>query len=173
MRRATSMIELIAVLAMMGMVALLFGINIRTTLSDVPNLQKLAQASRVVSGMLEQLQNDIDSAKSLPKSHAGKPANEKLILIELPQKIVSYEVLETQIVRKELPTNDPGTAGKTYNWPLGQAKMSFHNWEDSSFTYAVEVRRAVQYHKKDKTEDRLVNAHVFYLASMPGRREQQ
>ena len=52
--------------------------------------------------MLERLQEDIDTAESLPESHAGSTANEKLLLIELPEGIVSYEVAEGEIVRKEL-----------------------------------------------------------------------
>ena len=173
MRRGTSLIELLALVAVLGTVTLLFGIAMRTTVGEVPRLQGVAQASRVVFGMLERLQEDIDTAKSLPESHADKTANEKLLLIELPEAIVSYEVAEGEIVRKELQLKNSDTPRQSYNWPLGTAKVSFHRWESSGFAYAVEVRRAVEYRKGDKTEDRLVNAQVLYFASMPGRREKQ
>jgi len=173
MRRGTSLIELLALLAVLGTVTLLFGKALQTTVGEVPKLQGVAQASRVVFSMLERLQEDVDTAKSLPESHAGKTANGKLLLIELPEAIVSYEVAEGEIVRKELRVKDSNTARQSYIWPVGKAKVSFHRWESSGFAYAVEVRRAVEYRKQDKTEDKLVNAQVFYLASMPGRREKQ
>ncbi len=173
MRRGTSLIELVGLLAVLGAVTLLFGITLQTTVGEVPKLQGVAQASRVVSGMLERLRGDIDAAKSLPESHTGKVAGEKLLLIELPEAIVSYKVGKGEIVRKELRTEASDAAGQSYNWPVGKAKVSFHRWESSGFAYAVEVRRAVEYRRQDKTEDKLVNAHVFYLASMPGKREKQ
>ncbi len=173
MRRGTSLIELLVLVAVLGTVTLLFGITLRTTVGDVPRLQGVAQASRVVSGMLERLQGDIDAAKSLPESHTGKAAGETLLFIELPEAMVSYEVGEGEIVRKELRAEASDAAGQSYTWPVGKAKVSFHRWESSGFAYAVEVRRAVEYRRQDKTEDKLVNAHVFYLANMPGRREKQ
>ena len=173
MRRGTSLIELVGMVAVLGPVTLLFGITLRTTVGKVPRLQRVAQASRVVFGMLERLQEDVDTAKSLPEYHAGSTANEKLLLIELPEAIVSYEVGEGEIVRKELRVKDSDTAKQSYTWPVGDAKVSFHRWKSSGSAYAVEVRRAVEYRKQDRTEDKLVNAQVFYLASIPSRREKQ
>ena len=171
MRRGTSLIELLGLLAVLGTVGLLFGMMLQTMVEDVPKLQGVVQVSRVVFGVLERLQEDIDAAKSLPESHRGKVAGEKLLFMELPEGVVSYEVGQGEIVRKELRAETSDAAGQSYGWPVGSAKMSFHRWESSGFAYAVEVRRAVVYRKQEKTEDKLVNAQVFYLAGMPGRRE--
>ena len=171
MRRATTLIELVGLLAVLAVVALLFGMTFRTTLGEVPKLQKLTQVSRVVSGMLTRLQEDIDRAESLPELYRGIEASEKLLLIKLSETVVSYEIREGEIVRDELGGETSEAFAPSYTWPVANAKVRFHRWESSGSAYAVQVQRSVEYHRGDVIEDKLVNARVFYLGSMGGRRE--
>ncbi len=173
MRRGMLLIELLGLLAIVGAMTLLFGITLRTTVGEVPKLQKVAQVSRVVSGMLARLQEDMDGAESLPGSYGGKEAGEKLLLIKLSPTVVSYEIGEGEIVREELGDGTSISVEGSYTWPVGKAKVSFHRWDSSGSTYAVEVQRAVEYRKQDITEDKLVNARVFNLGTIPGRQEKR
>ena len=168
-----SLIEVLAVLPMLLAVIVVYSGLFYASLDDVPKLQQVAHVNGILSHMLQRLQQDMDAAESFPKSASGRTAGEELLLIRLASGVICYEVGDGEIIREELPDGGNRQTKRTYNWPVPGAKVSFHKWQSSGSTYAVEVRRAVEYRKQEYTEDKLANGHVFYLASMPGSREKQ
>ena len=173
MRRGMSLIELLAVLPMLLAVMLVFSGLFYTSLEDVPKLQQVANVNGVLSHMLERLQRDVDEAESLPESASGKTAGEKLLLIRSPSGVIYYEVKAGEIIREDLTAEAARETKRTYTWPVPGAKVSFRKWQSSGSPYAVEVRHAVEYSKQKYSEDKLANTRVFYLASIPGQREEQ
>ena len=173
MRRGMSVIEIVAMIPILMSVMLLFSGLFYASLEDVPKLQQVAHTNGVLSHMFGRLQRDIDAAESLPTSAFGNKANEKLLLIKLPDTTVSYKIKDSEIVRQELASGRARQDNATSSWPAPGAKVSFHRWQSSGGTYAVEVRRAVEYTKHGCIEEKLANSHVFYLACIPGYREKQ
>ena len=173
MRRGMSLIEMLAVLPMLLAVMLVFSELFYTFFEDVPKLQQVANVNGVLSHMLQRLQRDVDEAASLPESASGKIAGEKLLLIRSPSGVICYEIKSGEIIREDLMAKAARETKRTYTWPVPGAKVSFHRWQSSGSTYAVEVCHAVEYSKQKYTEDKLANSQVFYLASMPGHREEQ
>ena len=173
MRRGMSLIEVLALIPMLLAVMLVYSGLFYASLDDVPKLQQVAHVNGVLSHMLQRLQQDMDAAESLPKSASGRTAGEKLLLIRLASGVICYEVSDGEITREELPDGGNRQTKRPQKWTVPEAKVSFHRWQSSGSAYAVEVRRAVEYRKQEYSEDKLVNRHVLYLASMPGSREKR
>ena len=173
MRRGMSLIEILAVIPMLLAVMLVFSGLFYASLDDVPKLQQVAHTNGVLSHMIQRLQQDIDAAKSLPKSAFGRNADGTLLLLRLSDGTVSYKIQDGEIIREELTSGSDRQERKSYRWPAPGAKVIFHRWKDSGGAYAVEVRRAVEYTKQGHSVEKLVNSHVLYLDSMSGHRVKQ
>ena len=171
-RRGMTIVELLAtfplLLAAMAVAERVYPV----LLQDVPNLQHAFNDHGGLEDAIRRVGRDVDAAVSLPDSHAGQTAGEKLLLIGLPDRVACYRVLDGLIVREELPAVGDGEARRTDTWSLPRAKMSFGRWRRADAAFAVEVHTAVRYRMRNRVEDRLANTHVFHLASLGGRRAQ-
>ena len=173
MRRGFSLIEMVGVLPILIAVMVVFSAVFYASLDDVPKLQQVAHTNSVLSHMMARLTQDVDAAESLPESAFGQTANERMLLLKIDGGTVAYKIQDDEIVREELASGRNKQEKRDYRWRVPEAKVSFHRWVSSGSAYAVEVRRAVQYHKQDQTEEKLVNRHVLYPSSIAGYREKQ
>ena len=170
MRRGFSLFEILVLLPLMVAVAAIIAGLFPVLVRDVPNLQRMTNTYGGLMHMLTRLQQDVDAARSLPDQAAGREANGKRLLLQWPEGTVCYEVKDDEVVKYVLDGKGI-QAGPAETWRLPKAKVRFNRWRRSGRAYAVEVQSAVEYATQGHTEEKLANAHVYYLAALPGRKE--
>jgi len=170
MRRGFSLLEMIVVLPLLAAVTAIIAGLFPVLVRNVPSLWDTVNQQAGLTHMLSRLRKDVDAADGLPLSAAGRTADERLLLLELHGGVVCYRAADGAIIREELHSDRWATPSDT--WSLPKAKVSFTRWPGGD-AQAVEVRTAVKYVTQGRSEEKLANSHVFYLAAMPGRKEQQ
>jgi len=170
-RRGVSLIEVIAVLPLLATASLVFTMLFSTLILEVPRQQKAAQIGAGLSSMLHRMRRDVEVARSLPDTHAGLTASEKLLLMELPDGVVCYRPVGCGLVRSDVSAGTEVGARSGEDESAPRAKVSFRRWRRGGQAYAVEVHTAVEFAVKGQPESRLVNSHVLFLSSLPDRRE--
>ena len=166
-----TLLELLAVLPMLAAISLVAGVLFVPLVSEVPKMQKIVNQQSGITNMLRSIESDVDLAKALPDSYAGKGFTEKQLLIQLSSGIICYRISNGEILRLKLEAD--GKSDKTENWDLPDAKISFSRMREGKDSYAVEVRTAVVYSNKGQKEDKLANTHVFFLSAVPGKLERK
>ena len=169
-RRGMTLIELLGTIPLLLVAIAVSAVLYPVLLQDIPNLQRVFNDHGGLEDVLRRVGRDVDAAMSLPESHGGQTAGEKLLLIALPDGVVCYRVADGLIVREELFAGADGEARRTDTWSLPRAKMSFGRWRRGGAAFAVDVHTAVRYRMRNRVEDRLANTHVFHLAALGGRR---
>jgi type II secretory pathway pseudopilin PulG len=168
-RHGFTLLELLAVIPMLAAISLVVGILFVPVVSEVPKMQNVVNQQSGITDMLRSIESDVDLAKALPDSYAGKLFTEKQLLIELSSEIICYSVSNGEILRFKLKAD--GKSDKTENWDLPDAKVSFSRMREGKDSYAVEVHTAVVYSNKGQKENKLANTHVFFLSAVPGKLE--
>jgi prepilin-type N-terminal cleavage/methylation domain-containing protein len=103
MRRGYSLTELVIAMVVVSSVSIVLAGLFTTIISDIPRLCGTVQENTSVLNMLEQMHEDIDAAKDLPDSFGQYWADKNLLLIELPQGIVCYQLKDGRVLRRRLP----------------------------------------------------------------------
>ena len=110
MRKGFTLVELLAVVAVLPFVFLLFDGLFKTIAGEIPMSVRLIQENTSLLSMLRQIQQDIDEAKGLPKSFAGQIASDQILLIELTEGVICYQLKDGEVVRYKLTDTPQGKA---------------------------------------------------------------
>lgn len=132
----------------------------RTLLAEIPWSWRIAQENTTVLNMLEQMHQDMDKAKGLPKSFAGRTAGDGLLLIELADGVICYQLKDGQVSRGKL-TKD-GAEG-TRVWTAPNAKVEWKVWAENGQGYAVETKTSIEYKNRGQWIRKMAQSHLFYL----------
>ena len=176
MRKGYNLIELLTVIAIMVAVAFTLNTLFRTLVSDIPHLQKMLNENIYIQNMVDQLQHDIDGARSLRQDEAAADPNhidEAPIIIELSHGTVCYLQREDAIVRRILDPvqplpSDPNELDPNERiWHLDRAKVKWRVWRRQGSGYAVEIRTHLENKSGSATQIILGNSRVFFLGVHP------
>ena len=173
MLRGFTLLEIIAVLPLMVLVGAIVAGVFPVLVRDVPRVQETVNVRVRLGHMLGRLQKDVDAAGSLPESAAGRSAGEGLLLLQLPDAVVCYEVGRGSVTRSRLSEDANGQPIETDAWSVPSARVSFNRWPRSGRCRAVEVHTAVEHTMHGQTREKLAKTHLFHLAVLPGRRAQE
>ena len=162
MRKAIALIELLAAFVAIAVIAIAVAALTRPLIVEIPRANRIIQTNTSVNNMLTHLRNDIEAAVRLPDSFADKRTNEKILLIELPDRVVCYICENEKVARKVL--RGASTADQEADaWPVPKAKINWQRWQRDGKSYAVEVGTHFEYKQGRHIETKLANSHVYFV----------
>ena len=161
--RGWTLIELLAVTALMGAVMLAGARVFRAALHETPAAARAIGTHCHIGRMLETLRADVDAARSLPQPAAG----DKRLRIELPDGVVCYERQGDRVIRRKTPRRRSADEDA---WLIGGADVEWQVWRRGGRRCAVEVRHWIRPAVAGQGVKKLANAHVFFLGAAPPRR---
>jgi len=162
MRKGFTLVEMLIVIMTLPFILIALDGLFNTFLSEIPRSSRVLQENTTLLNMLEQLQHDIDTAKHLPESFAGQTADDKLLLIELAEATICYQLNDGQVLRRNL--SDTQQVGQeTRVWSIPNAKIQWRLWRQQGHVYAVEVRTHIKYQIRSKSQEKMANSHLYFL----------
>ena len=165
-----TLVEMMIVVVTLPFVFVIIDGLFRTLLAEIPWSWRIAQENTTVLDMLGRVHQDLDEAKGLPKSFAGKTTSDTLLLIELPDGVICYELKDGQVIRGKL-TKD-GTE-ETRVWTAPNAKVEWKVWDENGRGYAVEAKTSIEYKKRGQWNRKMANSHLFFVGALPEGQKQQ
>ena len=162
MRKGFTIVEVLVVVIILPFVFVVLDGLFRTLLAEIPRSYRIAQESTTLQNLLEQMQQDMDKARGLPESFAGLIANNRQILIELPDSTVCYQLKDEQIVRRKLTGVEQGNTGDERTWRLPNTKVEWRVWAKNGQEYAVETKTYIAYKTRGRWKKTMANSHLYY-----------
>lgn len=154
-----TLVEIMVVVVTLPFLFVIMDGLFRTLLAEIPWSWRIAQENTTLLNMLERMQQDLDKAKGLPKSFAGKTTSDTLLLIELPDGVICYQLKNGQVIRGKL-TKD-GTE-ETKVWVAPHAKVEWRVWAENGRGYAVETKTSIEYKNRGQWNRKMARAYLFF-----------
>jgi prepilin-type N-terminal cleavage/methylation domain-containing protein len=165
MRRGYSLTELLVALALISTVSIVVSKLFTTIISDIPRSYRIVQENTSVLNMLEQMHEDIDAAKELPESFAEYTADKNLLLIELPQGNVCYQLKDGKVLRRRLSVSKEKYEEETKVWSVPNAKVEWQVRRNDRDGCAVEVKTYIEHHVRGCSEEKMANSYLFFVGA--------
>ncbi|MBL7152617.1 MAG: type II secretion system protein [Phycisphaerae bacterium] len=165
MRKGFTILEMMTVIIMFPAVAIILDGLFTTILRDIPRSSRIVQENTSVLNLLEHIQDDIDQAKSLPDSSAGQTANEQVLLIELPDGTISYELKDGEILRRS-PAKSQEDDQDAATWSVPNGRIRWRVWKKDGIGYAVEIETHIRYKRPKKWEKKMANSHLYFVGAL-------
>jgi hypothetical protein len=73
--------------------------------------------------MLKEMQQDIDKAKALPQTYNEYTTGDKILLIDLPEGMICYQLKDDKVLKYNLDDNQPNKAIQQKVWSVPHAKV--------------------------------------------------
>jgi len=162
MRKGFTLVEMLIVIMTLPFICIALDGLFNTFLSEIPRSSRVLQENTTLLNMLEQLQHDIDAGKQLPESFAGQTADDKLLLIELAEGTICYQLKDGQVLRRNLTDTQQGSE-QVRVWSMPNAKVQWRLWRQQGHGYAVEVRTHIKYQIRSKSQEKMANSHLYFL----------
>ncbi|MDH4239232.1 MAG: type II secretion system GspH family protein [Phycisphaerae bacterium] len=165
MRRGYSLAELLVAMAIFSIVSIVVSKLFTTIISDIPRSYRIVQENTSVLNMLEQMHEDVDLAKGLPKSFAEYTTDKDLLLIELPNGIVGYQLKDGKVLRRSLPTAQEHYEEDTKVWSVPNAIIEWQVRRNNSSGYAVEVQTHIEHNVRGRSEEKMAGSHLYFVGA--------
>jgi prepilin-type N-terminal cleavage/methylation domain-containing protein len=182
MRRGFTLVEIMVVIVILPFVMVLLDGLFRTILSEIPASYRIAQENTTLLNMLEQMQRDIDKATGLPASFGGQTASDTLLLIELPDGVVGYELQAGRVIRTRLTgarsdvvgagprasSGQPHGVAPTQEertWALPHAKIEWQVRTRDGQRYAVQIQTYIEHKSQGRTDKKMANSHLYFVGA--------
>lgn len=157
-RKGYTLIEVIIMLGVLAVVTGLCTKAFRVIIIDIPQMHKDFQVNVTVSHMLRRLQNDIETAKSLPDNIGGLQSGDDVLLIETDDGVIVYRFNDGKVSKdKVVPGEDVDM------WNVPRADISWKVWKKGGAGYAVEVTRSIKRRVLGNWQKKLKNSHVYFV----------
>jgi prepilin-type N-terminal cleavage/methylation domain-containing protein len=166
MRKGFSLVELLVVLIVLPFLFLLFNGLFKTLTGEIPMSVRLIQENTSLLNMLRQVQLDTDRAEDLPKSFAGRTANDHLLLIELSGGIICYQLKDGHVIREKLMNASQGKAEEPRIWPVPHAKIEWKVWERNNRGYAVQTNVHLEYGRRGQWIKKMAHSHLYFMGAL-------
>ena len=165
MRKGFSLVELFVVLVVLSFVSVVLAGLFTTIIGDIPRSFRVVQANTSLLSMLEQMHDDIDAAKRLPESFAGHTTNDELLLIELTDAMICYQLKDGEVRRRKLTNAQQGGSEDTTVWSVSHAKVEWQVWRKDDGGYAVEVKTHIEHKIRGHLEKKMANSHLYFVGA--------
>lgn len=162
MRNGFTLVEMLVVVIVVPLVFIFLDGLFSTLLADIPRSYKISQESITLQHVLEQMQQDMDKAASLPEAYGKFAVNEKQFLIELSSGVVCYQLKDDQIIRQKLLGAEMDNAGDKRTWTLPNTKVGWKTWTKDKQGHAVEIKTRFEYKTRGRWKKTMANSHLFY-----------
>ena len=165
MRKGYSLTELLVALAIISTVSIVMSKLFNTIISDIPLSYRIVQENTSVLNMLEQMHEDVDLARGLPKSFAEYTTGKDLLLIELPNGIVGYQLKDGKVLRRSLPIAQEHDEEDTRVWSVPNAKIEWQVRRNNSAGYAVEVKTHIERNVRGRSEEKMAGSYLYFAGA--------
>jgi len=165
MRKGFSLIEMLVIVIITPFIFLIFDGLFKTLASDIPWSWRIAQENTTMLNMLDQLQQDIDAAKGLPESFGGHTVNDNLLLIELPNGVLCYQLKGGRVLRQRFAGTDDSKPEDEKVWSLPNAKLEWHCWTRDGRRYAVETSACVERSARGQWKKKMAHSHLYFVGA--------
>jgi len=166
MRKGFTLVEMLVVIVVLPFVFFLIDGLFKTFISEIPWSLRIVQENTSLLGMLGQIQQDIDEAKGLPKSFAGQTASDKVLLIELAEGVICYQLKDGEVVRHKLTETSQGKAEDPRVWSIPHASVQWKVWADNGRGYAVETNTCVEYTRRGQLKKKMAHSHLYFVGAL-------
>ncbi len=165
MRRGHSLAELLVALVIVSTVSIVVSKLFYTIISDIPRSYRIVQENTSVLNMLEQMHEDVDLAKGLPESFAEYTTDKDLLLIELPNGIVGYQLKDGRVLRRSLPTAQEHYEEDTKVWSVPNAIIEWQVRRNNSTGYVVEIKTHIEHNVRGLAEEKMAASHLYFAGA--------
>jgi len=162
MRNGFTLIEMLAVIIAVTFAFFAFNIIFKDAVMDVPRATRVVEENTTLLSMIRQMQRDIDSAKGLPESSAGQVASDKLLLLELADGTICYQLEDDGVLRRKLMNAKLDVADQDKTWLLPNSNIEWRIWRKDGIGYAVEIKTHIRYKLREKIEKKMANSHLYF-----------
>jgi type II secretory pathway component PulJ len=166
MRKAYTLVELLVVLAVLPFVMVVFSGLFNTLIRDIPRSHRVVQENTSLLSMLDWIQKDIDQAKGLPESFGEYTTDDKLLLIELAEDIICYQLKDDKVLRYKVSDNQQSKALAQTVWSVPHAKVEWQVRRKNGRGYAVEVQTYIEHIVQGHWEKKMANSHLYFIGAL-------
>jgi hypothetical protein len=166
MRKGFSLVEILIIIVVLPFVFLFFDGLFKTIAGEIPMSVRLIHENTSLLSMLRQIQKDIDEAKGLPKSFAGQAAGEQILLIELTEGVICYQIKDGLAFRHKLKDTPQGKAEEPRIWSMPHASVKWNVWERNGQGYAVETNTHLEYGRKGQWKKKMAHSHLYFTGAL-------
>ena len=168
MRKGFTLVEILVVIIVLPFVMLVLDGLFSTLIRDIPRSYRVMQENTSLLSMLEQMQQDIDRAKGLPESFDEYTTSNKLLLIELAEGMICYQLKDEKartVRRSSLASRVTGDESRITVWSIPHAKVEWQVWRKDGGGYAVEVQTHIEHKIQGHWEKKMANSHLYFVST--------
>jgi len=166
MRKGFTLVEvLIAVIVLPFMILILDGL-FKTLIKDIPRSYKVVQVNTSLLSMLKEMQQDIDKAKGLPQTYNEYIASNKMLLIDMPEGMICYQLKDDKVFRYNLTEKQKSNVAQTKYWSIPHAIVEWKIRRKDTSGYAVEVRTHIEHKVQGHWEKKMANSHLYFVGAL-------
>ena len=168
MRKGFTLVEVLVVIIVLPFVILVLDGLFSTLIRDIPRSYRVMQENTSLLSMLEQMQQDIDKAKGLPESFDEYTTSNKLLLIELAEGMICYQLKDDKartVRRSSLASRVTGDESRITVWSIPHAKVEWQVWRKDRGGYAVEVKTHIEHNVQGHWEKKMANSHLYFVGA--------
>jgi len=179
MRKGFTLVEVLVVVAVLPFLMIVFSGLFNTLIKDIPRSHRVVQENTSLLSMLEQMQKDIDKAKGLPESFDEYTTGDKLLLIELAEGMICYQLKDDKVLRRKLTDNQQSNALEQTVWSVPHAKVEWQVWRkdgdgppaagfdwNPALLGAVEVQTHIEHKiRGEHWEKKMANSHLYFVGA--------
>jgi type II secretory pathway pseudopilin PulG len=167
MRKGASIIEMLAVIFVVGILLLPLARLTSATFRDVPRSYRSANVNTSILNALRRMSQDINRAVGLPRSFGGLSSDSRTLIIRLPEGFVCYGLDGDKIIRYVFVDSQEKGWGEDMEWSVPRAVINWKLLKDGDKTFAVEVHKYIEHRNGDVIEKKLANSYVFFVGAYP------
>ena len=161
MRKAFTIVELLTVIAIFPVVALALDRMFKAVVVDIPRSSHIVEENTTVLDMLDQIRSDMDRAIALPDSSGDYTAGDSVLLIELPDTTICYELKGERIIRHNLGKDPTSSA-----WTAPNAHIKWKVRQKDNVGYAVEITTHIKHKTARKQTERMAGSHLYFVGAL-------
>jgi len=173
MRNGFTLVEMLAVIIVVTFAFFAFNVIFKDAVVDVPRSTRVVDENTTLLSMMSRMQRDIDSAKGLPEPSAGQVASDKLLLLEMADETICYQLEDDGVIRRKLMNAKLNVADQDRTWLLPNSKIEWRIWRKDGIGYAVEVKTHIRYKLREKMEKKMANSHLYFAGIFAETAEQK
>ena len=167
MRKAFSLVEFLVVMVVFASVSIALTALFTTIITDIPKSYRVVQENTSLLNMLGQMRKDVDGAKGLPESFAGYTTDEELLLIELSDGMICYQLKDGEVLRRRLTGAQENGGEDTKVWSMPHAKIEWQLAGGDDKAYAVEVKTHIEYEVRGRWQKKMANSYLYFVGALP------
>ncbi len=166
MRKGLTLVNILIIVFVLPFMILILDGLFKTLIKDIPRSYKVVQVNTSLLSMLKEIQQDIDKAKGLPETYKEHVASDKMLLIDLPEETICYQLKDDKVFRYNLTETQKSNIAKTKYWSVPHAKVQWKVWRKDMGGHAVEIRTHIEHEVQSHLEKKMANSHLYFVGSL-------